>query len=111
MNKLEDAIAKIWDRSSILWCFYDPAEAAETKTIEIRLNGSPEQAATFEPPAGWTLHRVQWGDTFFIRRRQPMSEARIEGMLCEMLEFAVEHRMQVQSWQTGPGLTEDGFHP
>lgn len=52
MSKLGEAIARIRDRSSILWYFYDPAEAAETKTIEVRLNGSSEQAATFEPPAG-----------------------------------------------------------
>lgn len=111
MSKLESLIASVKDRSSLLWMFYHPDEAANTEIVEIRLNGRDEQAASFIPPSTWNLHRIQWGNTFFVRRQQSMSEPQIEEMLCEMLHFANEHQMQVHSWDTGPGLAPDGFQP
>lgn len=111
MNEIESAIAQVRDRSSILWAFYERERAADIAMIEVRLNGSKEQASSFRPPPGWNLHRSQWGDTFFIRRQQTLGEAQIEEMLCAMLRFANEHGMQVQSWDMGPDLAPDGFHP
>lgn len=91
--------------------FYHPDEVGDAETIEVRLNGRDEQAATFSPPSGWTQHRIQWGDTYFIRRQQVMSEPQIENMLCEVLRFADEHGMRVHSWDTGPNLAPENFQP
>jgi len=105
------SIASVKDRSSFLWMFYHPDEVAETEIVEVRLNGHDKKGASFIPPTSWNLHRIQWGNTFFVRRHQPMSELQIEEMLCEMLHFANEHQMQVHSWLTGPDLAPDGFQP
>ena len=91
--------------------FYHPDEVDDTEIVEVRLNGRDEQAALLIPPPSWNLHRIQWGNTFFIRRQQSMSEPQVEEMLCEMLHFANDHQMQVHSWATGPDLAPNGFHP
>jgi len=97
MTKLEQALNAIKDRSSLLWMFYHPEDVFASQIVEVRLNGRCDQIDTFKPPKGWSLHRVQWGDTFFIRREQLMSEVRIEAMLSAMLHFANKHHMRVHS--------------
>jgi hypothetical protein len=109
MGYLKDAIDKIRDRSSIYWAFYYPAELGDVETVEVRLNGTSEFASEFDPPNGWVLHRIQWSDTFFIRRRQAMNESEIEKMLLEMLRFADEKGMQFHSWDAGPTIALDDF--
>lgn len=112
MQTLDDAIGRIRDRSSLFWGFYDPGECQPTDTVEVRLIGTAEGIATFNPPDGWTVHRIQWGDTVFLRRRQSMAEAAIEAMLCDRLRFAETIRMRFWSWQAGVAhLVPDGFQP
>ena len=111
MRKLDDAVAKIRDRSSLYWMFYDPDELEDTDTIEVRLDCHSRLASEFQPPSGWDLHRIQGNDSFYIRRQQSTSESNIEEMLCEMLNFASAKGMKFHSWQAGSAnLTPDHFH-
>jgi hypothetical protein len=70
--------------------------------VEARLNASPEIVARFAAPKGWHVERVQWGDTLFLRRRQPLEREAVEAMLVELLELAAAEGMQLHSWLHGP---------
>lgn len=111
MVQIDKILEEIRDGTSLYWAFYAPDDTGDVEAIEVRLNASIRSAKRFIAPNGWTLHRIQWNDTLFIRRQQQMDREAIEEMLCEMLQFAAVHGMTFHSWQAGPGLPPDGFHP
>jgi len=111
MTNLDNAIARVKDGSSLYWMFYHPDDVQEYEIVEVRFNGHEGLVNKFIPPIGWTLHRIQWDDTFFIRRLQLMRKQDVEDMLCEMLRFAAKNDAQLHSWEAGGDLAPDGFHP
>jgi|GEM_PF-4420105 len=105
MSNPEHSIAQVRDGSSLYWGFYRPDEVAGgNELVEVRLNATPEGVETFAPPAGWTIDRVQWGDTLFIRRQQSLTRDAVEEMLVEMLRFAATNGMQFHSWLHGADI-------
>ena len=104
MGRLETAIAKVRDGSSLYWGFYEPEHPhRESELVEVRLNARPETVASFVVPAGWTLARVQTGDTLFLRRQQSLERSTVEAMLVEVLQIAAANGLQLNSWLHGSG--------
>ena len=107
MRDSDKDIAAVRDGSSLAWAFYEPPIAGHGhEQVEVRLNASPEAVAGFVPPSGWTLDRIQWGDTLFLRRQQSLERAAIEEMLVDMMHFAASNDLGFHSWLQGPGLDE-----
>ena len=107
MRNLEKAIAEVRDGSSLAWAFYHPpADGHGEEQVEVRLNATPEAVGAIVPPSGWTVDRVQWGDTLFLRRRQSLERGAIEEMLVKILQFAASQNLQFHSWLQGPGLDD-----
>jgi hypothetical protein len=105
MSRLQQAIAKVRDGSSLYWGSYCPEDRQEDpEMVEARLNATPEIVADFVTPEGWTLERVQWGDTLFLRRRQSLEHEAVEAMLIELLELAAARGMRFHSWIHGTDL-------
>ena len=102
MSALQNAIAAVRDGSSLYWAFYDPDESrSNPELVEARLNATPEIIAQFTPSQGWSVKRIQWGDTLFLRRHQSLERGAIETMLIELLELAAREGMQLHSWVHG----------
>ncbi len=99
------SIAQVHDGNSIYWGFYHPdASQGGNEAVEVRLNASRDAVKTFVPPAGWAVHRVQWGDTIFLRRHQSLDREAVEQMLVEMLRFAATNGLQFHSWLHGADI-------
>jgi hypothetical protein len=98
MSRLEQAIAKVLDGSSLYWGFYSPESSGVYGTVEVRLNGSPDTVTAFIPPQGWVVDRVQWASAVFLRRQQLLDRSAIETMLVAMLELASAKGMRLHSW-------------
>jgi hypothetical protein len=99
---VERGIESIRDRSSPYWAFYDPDKVAgDDELVEVRLNATPGKVEAFVPPPGWTVDRIQWGDTLYLRRRQRLTERDVEEMLVQMLRLAGSLGMQFFSWLHG----------
>jgi hypothetical protein len=99
------AIKEVRDGSSLAWAFYRPDEVTSFKgQVEVRLNATPEAVAAFVPPGRWSVDRVQWGDTLFLRREQSLERAAVKEMLVEILQFAAANEFGFHSWMHGPDL-------
>lgn len=105
VSSLKDAISWVRDGRSLYWSFYDlEGGPAADEIVEVRLNALPESIGDFVPPAGWTLHRVQWGNAFFLRRQQTIDRGAVEDMLVRMLQFADANSMRLHSWMHGAAI-------
>ena len=105
MSNPEHSIAQVHDGSSLYWGFYAPDQRqGGTELVEVRLNASPEAIEAFVPPAGWTINRVQWGDTLFLRRQQSLERVAVEKMIVEMLRLAAANGLQFHSWLHGADI-------
>ncbi|MGZ8284340.1 MAG: hypothetical protein ACXW27_07480 [Allosphingosinicella sp.] len=102
VDRLEEAIRRVRDRTSLYWAFHDPAEAgAAAQDVEVRLDLPLDGARRFEAPPGWRVREIKWGRAVFMRRRQRVSEAEVEEMLVEMLRLAHAQSGQLHSWTCG----------
>ena len=103
----EKAIDEVRAGSSLAWAFYHPEEATSIEAqVEVRLNATPDAVAAFISPRGWSVDRVQWGDTLFLRREQSLGRGAVEEMLVEMLQYAASNELQFHSWMHGRDLDE-----
>jgi hypothetical protein len=99
VDRLEEAIRRVRDRSSLYWAFHDPADSgAGEREVEVRLDLPADEAQRFEAPPGWRVKEIKWGRAFFLRRRQGVSEAEVEEMLIEMLRLAEASSATFHSW-------------
>jgi hypothetical protein len=99
MGRLETAIAKVRDGSSLCWAFYEPEHPhREIELVEVRLNARPEPWQASSPPPDGPSPVCNWGDTLFLRRRQPLERSTVEAMLVEVLQIAAPNGMQLHSW-------------
>ena len=102
MNRLTQALDSVRDRTSLYWAFYDPEETiGGDELVEVRLDGPAEVAQSLHTPEGWDVHRVERGETVYLRRYQPLTDEAVEAMLIQMLEFAGANGMQLHSWLHG----------
>lgn len=101
-GRLEEAIRRVRDRTSIYWAFHDPADGSDEQEVEVRLDLPGGTAQRFEAPPGWRLSEMKWGRSVFIRRRQGISEAEIEEMLVGMLRLAAASSGTFHSWMQRP---------
>ena len=105
MSRLDHAVAQVRDGTSLYWAFYDPQDAdGDRSEVEVRLNGTKESVSNFIAPEGWQIHRVEEGDTLYLRREQPLDRAAVEDMLIRMLDLAAANRMQLHSWLHGADI-------
>lgn len=99
MTSLHRAAEKVRDGTSLYWSFYHPDDRSEALSlIEVRLNATTELVDGFRTPDGWSLARVQWGDTIFLRRRQILTIETVRDMLLEVLAFAAANDLRFHSW-------------
>jgi hypothetical protein len=72
----------------------------------VRLNATSDAVASFVPPSGWRVDRIQFGDTLFLRREESLERGAVEDMLVAMLEFAASYELQFHSWMHGRDLKD-----
>ncbi len=105
LDRLEEAIRRVRDRSSLYWAFYRAEEEPDgDQEVEIRLDLPTGAAGLFEAPPGWRIHEITSSRALFMRRRQPLSEVGVEEMLIEMLRLAEASSATFHSWAHGSDL-------
>jgi hypothetical protein len=102
MDRLEQAVESVRDRTSFYWAYFHPEETVGgEELVEVRLNGASETVGALQPPEGWSVHRVQWDEAVYLRRHQRLTDETVEAMLLQMLAFAAKTGMQLHSWLHG----------
>jgi hypothetical protein len=104
MDRLEESIRRVRDRTSLYWAFHDPADGLDEQEVEVRLDLPAEVARRFEAPPGWRVQEIKWGQAVFMRRCQRVSETEVEEMLIEVLRLAASSSGTFHSWAHQPSL-------
>ena len=103
--QLKATIERATDPSSFYWAFRDVSDEAgrDEREVEIRINVAPEAVRTLDPPSEWSVHsRDHEVCALFLRRRQPLTDAAVLGLIRDAIVLADRLGGRFHSWAHAP---------